>query len=120
MKTVSDVLENIPDDAPNHEKINHTQSVRERITNTEPGEALYDSYNQNQKLERDSLSPTIINESWKYAHYDENRALTVRERAAIQSFPHNYVFTGSRCSQRLQVANAVPPKLAESVADDYL
>ena len=49
-------------------------------------------------------------------HPTQNRAITVREAARIQGFPDGYFFCGPRASQPLQVANAVPPKLAAAVA----
>lgn len=45
-----------------------------------------------------------------------HRTMNVREAAAIQGFPSDYVFMGSRANQPLQVANAVPPPLAEAIA----
>ena len=49
-------------------------------------------------------------------HPREHRGLSVREAARLQSFPDNYVFVGSIGFQQQQVADAVPPLLAEAVA----
>lgn len=43
-------------------------------------------------------------------HWKENRALTNRERARLQTFPDNYIFCGSKESVRKQIGMAVPPK----------
>ncbi len=48
-------------------------------------------------------------------HWSEPRALTNRERARIQSFPDNFIFTGSKELVRKQIGMAVPPKLAEVI-----
>ena len=48
-------------------------------------------------------------------HPNQDRGLSVREAARIQSFPDDYVFFGSIGSQQQQVANGVPPLLAEAV-----
>jgi len=49
-------------------------------------------------------------------HPEQNRGLSVREAARLQSFPDDYVFLGSIGFQQQKVADAVPPLLAESVA----
>jgi DNA (cytosine-5)-methyltransferase 1 len=49
-------------------------------------------------------------------HPRQHRGLSVREAARLQSFPDDYIFLGSIGFQQQQVADAVPPLLAEAVA----
>jgi len=49
-------------------------------------------------------------------HYKENRALTPREGARIQSFPDWYQFYGNKREIKTQIGNAVPPLLAIKLA----
>ncbi len=48
-------------------------------------------------------------------HPDESRPFTVREYARIQTFPDDWVFTGSQAQQYKQIGNAVPVNLGFAV-----
>lgn len=48
------------------------------------------------------------------------RRITVAESAALQTFPRDMVFAGRRSSQYTQIGNAVPPKLAQAVAQELV
>jgi DNA (cytosine-5)-methyltransferase 1 len=53
-------------------------------------------------------------------HPDQDRGLSVREAARLQSFSDSYVFYGTSESQRQQVANAVPPLMAKQIGNNII
>lgn len=52
----------------------------------------------------------------EFVHPTENRYLTVRECARVQTFPDDFEFIGTESEQNLLVGNAVPPAFGEQLA----
>lgn len=56
----------------------------------------------------------------RFAHPEQNRNITMREAARLQSFPDEFVFCGTKVAVAHQVGNAVPPLLATAVGKAVL
>lgn len=129
------VLENpeITASASNHELTAQSDTVIERLKHINPGE---NAWNANlpdhlklnvkgaklsqiyKRLHPDKPSYTITGSGGggtHVYHWRENRALTNRERARIQTFPDTFVFEGSKESVRKQIGMAVPPALSKVI-----
>lgn len=120
--TVKDAIYDLPDASkdtrlPNHTPINHKEKTVSKISNAEQGDTIYESYNQNQRLCWEKPSPTIVGSGWKYAHPSEDRAITNRERALLQSFPRDYEFVGNKSEVQQMIGNAVPPLMSYKIID---
>lgn len=128
----------IPEDAPNNERTRHTSKVKEMLSYIPAGENAWylgipEGLRLNVKGARlSSIYKRIDPERPSYTvtgsggggthmyHWKENRALTSRERARIQTFPDDFVFKGNRESVRKQVGMAVPPEGAKIVFEAIL
>jgi DNA (cytosine-5)-methyltransferase 1 len=75
------------------------------------------------RLNPDGQSNTILTNDFNprdKLHPKENRGLSLREGARIQSFPDSFIFTGSFNEIGNQIGNAVPPLMAESLAEHII
>lgn len=111
----------------NHVATRHTDYVKNVISMVPEGgnykdlpEGVGTSRNFHEAWTRyDSKKPsrTIDTGHRNHFHYKWNRVPTVRENARLQSFPDTFRFLGTKTQQNRQVGNAVPPLLAQALAE---
>jgi DNA (cytosine-5)-methyltransferase 1 len=73
------------------------------------------------RMRWDDVAPTLTTgctdiTRGRFAHPEQNRAITLREAARLQSFPDNYVFLGTAGDVAVQIGNAVPPRMMQTIA----
>ena len=67
-----------------------------------------------------SITAHLAKDGYWYIHPQQDRTLSVREAARIQTFPDSFRFAGSMTSRFAQIGNAVPPLLAREVGHSLL
>lgn len=70
-------------------------------------------------MDADRPSPTMTGgclsySKGRYGHYAQDRAISVREAARLQTFPDDFIFGGSLTAAALQIGNAVPIDLVKA------
>ena len=117
----------------NHEQTAHSPSTLAKIRSVGIGEKLSDKQKTYgctyRRLDPEKPSPTVTRSGYRdFIHPFQDRMLTVRELACLQTFPVDWEITGVRLdsyshnrhvemTQFGQVGNAVPPVLAKAVAE---
>ncbi len=142
MKSCREALANIPASAANQETTRQSKTVEERLSWIREGENVWQAEEAGRLPERlrlnvkgarlsqiyrrlDSAKPsyTITGSGGggtHVYHWSENRALTNRERARLQTFPDDFVFCGSKESVRKQIGMAVPCDGAQVILEALL
>lgn len=72
------------------------------------------------RMSWDEVAPTLTTgctdiTRGRFAHPEDDRAITAREAALLQTFPPRYRFAGNTSDVQTQIGNAVPVKLVESL-----
>lgn len=135
--TVKEAIQNYPTLSageesviPNHVAMSHSEQMLEKMSyisdggnrdeipvNLRPKSGDVRKYI---RYKSDEPSVCVTGDMRKIFHYEQNRALTVRELAKLQSYPDDFIFKGTKISQQQQVGNSVPPKMAEAIASTII
>lgn len=67
-----------------------------------------------------SITAHIAKDGYWYIHPTQDRTLTIREAARLQTFPDRVRFAGPPSAAFRQIGNAVPPRLAEHIGGAIL
>ena len=116
----------------NHVARSHSEASQQKLAAIKPGtgnahlpddEKFSDNYFSQAyaRLHPEGIGFTITANfrnpgSGRFTHYRDNRSLTVREAARLQSFDDKFIFHGFTSDQERHVGNAVPPLLAHALA----
>lgn len=128
----------IPANAPNNELTVQSATVVERLRHIKPGQNAFTADLPEElmlnvkgakisqiykRLDPEKPAYTVTGSGGggtHIYHWRENRALTNRERARLQTFPDNYVFVGNKESVRKQIGMAVPCQGAKIIFEAIL
>lgn len=133
IKTVKDAIGDLPalnsgekSTIPNHVAMKHSKQMLEKMSYIKDGgnrndipEKIRPKSGDVRKYIRyssDKPSVCVTGDMRKIFHYEQNRALTCRELARIQTFPDEFVFEGKSIQIQQQIGNAVPPRMAYLIA----
>lgn len=75
-------------------------------------------------MDPDKPAPTITGgclcySKGRYGHYSQDRAISIREAARLQTFPDDFVFSNTLTDSALQIGNAVPIDLVKASGEVF-
>ena len=115
--SIREAIDHFPDpDTPN-DMPNHVYSGYK---------VVYRNFTAHRQTDPDKPSPTILARGngkggvCAIPHYNGQRRLSVRESAAVQTFPDDFVFHGSRTAGYRQIGNAVPPLFSRLLGEELV
>ena len=113
--SIREAIGHFPDPDQPNDVPNHTYSAYK---------VVFRDFTAHRMTDPDKPSPTILARGngkggvCAIPHYNGMRRLSVRESAAVQSFPDDFVFLGSRTATYRQIGNAVPPLFARRLGEE--
>lgn len=123
-----EIMRSRSDKVHNHVAARHSEKVQNIISLVPDGgnyKDLPDEYRGSRnfhvawtRFASNKPAPTIDTGHRHHFHYKYNRVPTVRECARLQSFPDDFIFLGNKTQQFRQVGNAVPPLMAQAIAEE--
>lgn len=116
-EAIGDLKNREPDPSINHEWTKHSQKMIERISEVKPGASLYDRFVDAYKRQYKGVPAMTIKENHggTHIHPELDRCISAREMARLQSFPDDFIFSGTMKKAMWQIGNAVPPVLFKNI-----
>ena len=114
--SIKDAISHFPNPDEPNDVLNHTYSAYK---------VEYRNFTGHRETNPDKPSPTVLARGngkggvCAIPHYNGKRRLTIRESAAVQTFPDDFHFIGTMGSCYRQIGNAVPVKFAQMLGEQF-
>lgn len=115
--SIKEAIDHFPDPDKENNVLNHIYSSYK---------VEYRNFTGHRKTDPNKPSPTILARGngkggvCAIPHYNGTRRLTVRESAAVQTFPDNFHFHGTMGACYRQIGNAVPVHFAQLLGNEFM
>lgn len=129
IKTVRQAIDGLPEPVFFHKDLNECQigfhpnhwTMKPKSARFSNPELFLEKHSRSfRKLKWDEPSPTIAFGNREiYVHPEGRRRLSIYEAMLLQGFPNSFILKGNLSEQVEQVSNAVPPPMAESIANGF-